>query len=101
MYATPSTYWPARHAVFSLLGLIVLLSGLFSITQLKSLHESAAVLGMERMPRITQTGMLRMDYLNIRLTALSLLSAESDKEKQIYPWLQSHNRSLSKVSRAV
>lgn len=82
---------------FSLLGLIVLLSGLFSITQLKSLHESAAVLGMERMPRITQTGMLRMDYLNIRLTALSLLSAESDKEKQdILAQLQSHNEAYQK-----
>ncbi|MEN9464276.1 MAG: hypothetical protein RL217_457 [Pseudomonadota bacterium] len=82
---------------FSLLGLIVLLSGLFSITQLKSLHESAAVLGMERMPRITQTGMLRVDYLNIRLTALSLLSAESDKEKQdILAQLQSHNEAYQK-----
>lgn len=67
---------------FSLLGLVVLISGIYSIAQLKSLHESASVLGLERMPRITQTGILRVDFLTLRLSALSLLSAQSDQEKQ-------------------
>ena len=73
----------SRSAIlFGLLGLITLLLGIFALSQLNKLYVSSSELGTERMPRITLTGELRVDFNLARLSALSYVLAESDNERR-------------------
>lgn len=56
--------------------------GVFSLTQLNTLFTSSSELGNERMPRITITGNMRVDFMSTRLTSLSYVLAETVAEKK-------------------
>lgn len=68
--------------LFGVLGVITLMLGVFSLTQLNTLFTSSSELGQERMPLITVTGNMRVDFMASRLSGLSFILAENANEKQ-------------------
>ncbi|MFY9178408.1 MAG: methyl-accepting chemotaxis protein [Venatoribacter sp.] len=68
--------------LFSVFGLIALFLGVFALSQLDKFFTSSSELGNERMPRITLTGNMRVDFLSARFGALAYTLVESEQDKQ-------------------
>lgn len=66
---------------FGLLGLTVLLLGLFSLNKIYQLNDLADELSELRMPQITLTGEIRRDFLTVRLFAANFAIAANDEQR--------------------